>query len=986
MKKLNSRILCGLMALLMVFSLLPGITLTSNAATVDYQKVNVSSTYPNVIKNWGTREEIATFLSPNAEAFYEDTTYEELASLNGSSNLTVVNTSALYAALYKLMSGAHTTKNSYEESKNLFQYTDCQDNGNVDSGKISTFYSGILAGPEWDSGATFTREHTWPDSMGGSADTTASARTNETDMMMLRPIPQSENSGRSNTPYGESNGYYHPNRGSYDVRGDAARTILYVYVRWGNEQSAVLENIWNVFESKEILLSWIEEDPVDTWEMGRNDSVESITGTRNVFVDYPELAFKLFNETVPQMTTPSGNAGAAGYQITAKANNAAYGSVSVSGNVITATPASGYYASGYQVTSGSATVTQNGNIFIVKPSSACTVTINFALAHKYTVQIKENGAIKSSSSVQENTTYTLPELTSSLPENHTFIGWSSAEVSETNQKPAVYAAGEKVTISANTTFYAVVAVKDPTVEGGSNTWKLVTSNSQISSGDQVIIAAKDYDFAVSTNQKTNNRGQAAITKSGNTLTYDSEVAVFTLEAGTVSGSYGFNTGSGYLYVFDNSNNYLRTQSNLDDAASFYISAASDGTCSVTSAAYSTADKGNVPMQYNYSSKLFSCYPRATQTALSLYVAQSAMGATTYSTSWKTACDHTNTSSATIPATCTVDGKITVTCDDCGEILSTTVIPSGHQYQYETIKPTLSAGGYTLESCSVCGDETKEDEVPPLTTIESWNLTLASDLSVNFKIDVDESIRSTAKIHILVADEPQTYLVSGLTVKADGYYYVSVNVAASQMTDEITVYITNGTDQSEMKTYFVKSYAETILIGDYSEELQNLMLRMLYYGAAAQDYFNYREDWFANSELESWDDTHRTPTTGNAYSVQGKLDGISFYGASMLFRDRIALRYYFTVTGDIADYTFTANDAACTPVQKGAYYYIEVADINPQDLDNKITVKVNDTMAITYSPMNYVVNMYANGSDEMKALAQALYDYYWAAGAYLATIA
>ena len=44
------------------------------------------------------------------------------------------------------------------------------------------------------------------------------------------------------------------------------------------------------------------------------------------------------------------------------------------------------------------------------------------------------------------------------------------------------------------------------------------------------------------------------------------------------------------------------------------------------------------------------------------------------------------------------------------------------------------------------------------------------------------------------------------------------------------------------------------------------------------------------------------------------------------------------------------------------------------------------MAITYSPMNYVVNMYANGSDEMKALAQALYDYYWAAGAYLATIA
>ena len=56
------------MALLLVFSLLPGICLTADAAVVDYQYGSTSK-YSNIIKNWGVREEVATFLSPNAETF-----------------------------------------------------------------------------------------------------------------------------------------------------------------------------------------------------------------------------------------------------------------------------------------------------------------------------------------------------------------------------------------------------------------------------------------------------------------------------------------------------------------------------------------------------------------------------------------------------------------------------------------------------------------------------------------------------------------------------------------------------------------------------------------------------------------------------------------------------------------------------------------------------------------------------------------------------
>ena len=65
------------------------------------------------------------------------------------------------------------------------------------------------------------------------------------------------------------------------------------------------------------------------------------------------------------------------------------------------------------------------------------------------------------------------------------------------------------------------------------------------------------------------------------------------------------------------------------------------------------------------------------------------------------------------------------------------------------------------------------------------------------------------------------------------------------------------------------------------------------------------------------------------------------------------------------------------------YYIEVADINPQDLDNAVAVKVNNALTVVYSPMNYIVNMYKKGSESLQALVKTLYNYHLAAEAYLA---
>ena len=60
----------------------------------------------------------------------------------------------------------------------------------------------------------------------------------------------------------------------------------------------------------DVLLEWCALDPVDTWEMGRNEVVGAKQGNRNVFIDYPELAWQLFGKEVPaNMKTPSGGTG-----------------------------------------------------------------------------------------------------------------------------------------------------------------------------------------------------------------------------------------------------------------------------------------------------------------------------------------------------------------------------------------------------------------------------------------------------------------------------------------------------------------------------------------------------------------------------------------------------------------------------------------------------------------------------------------------------
>ena len=261
----------------------------TSASDVEYKKSG------STVINWGARGEEATFLTTYAAGYYtSDITYSVLSKNSGGTSQSTAPGSDLYDALQTMMTTKNTKILSYQATRDYYQYTDCVSN---DSSKLSSFYSGKMVNSAWDGGVTYNREHVWPNSK-----CIYDKAKDAADIMMLRPTTPSENGSRGNTAYGESASYFDP---GVSVHGDVARAILYMYVRWGN-----VDKMWGtggVMENVNVLLKWMQEDPVDTWELARNDSVQSITGVRNVFVDYPEYSFLLFGYAVPNdMQTPSG--------------------------------------------------------------------------------------------------------------------------------------------------------------------------------------------------------------------------------------------------------------------------------------------------------------------------------------------------------------------------------------------------------------------------------------------------------------------------------------------------------------------------------------------------------------------------------------------------------------------------------------------------------------------------------------------------------
>lgn len=365
---------------------------------------------------------------------------------------------------------------------------------------------------------------------------------------------------------------------------------------------------------------------------------------------------------------------------------------------------------------------------------------------------------------------------------------------------------------------------------------------------------------------------------------------------------------------------------------------------------------------------------------------------TFTVSSSVSCSHSYTEKVTAAASCGGDGVITYTCKKCAFSYTQTVFATGehsleHSYGEWTVKKpaSLSETGMRQKTCTECGDVVVE-QIPCLAgDVDGWSMTLGADLLVNFQLSIDEDIRETAQVVITVEEDTYSYPVNSVRQqRGSETYRFTVPVAAAQMTDIISVQVVNGEDASQMMEYTVLQYAQAVLENDSLSDYHPLVREMLSYGAAAQIYFDHNTENLVDAGITGTCVQEVPEEWERPLSVNGIVEGIRFYGATLVYRDKIAVRYYFTVSGDIENYVFQSGDVMYTPVQKDNLWYVELPDILIQDLDVSITLTVNDSLSVTYCPMDYVVRMNQKGTDTAKALLKAMYNYHLVAQEYLET--
>ena len=153
----------------------------------------------------------------------------------------------------------------------------------------------------------------------------------------------------------------------------------------------------------------------------------------------------------------------------------------------------------------------------------------------------------------------------------------------------------------------------------SEVYTLVTDITKLTVGSKIIIAASEYDVAMSTTQNGNNRAEAGQGKTDNKIVDPADnVEILEVENGASAGTYALHATkeSGYIYAAGGTgkNNYLRTKAQKDNVSSWTISIADNGQATIKCADTSVARN---TLMYNSSSKIFSCYASG-QNAVSIY--------------------------------------------------------------------------------------------------------------------------------------------------------------------------------------------------------------------------------------------------------------------------------------------------------------------------------------------------------------------------------
>ena len=278
-------------------------------------------------------------------------------------------------------------------------------------------------------------------------------------------------------------------------------------------------------------------------------------------------------------------------------------------------------------------------------------------------------------------------------------------------------------------------------------------------------------------------------------------------------------------------------------------------------------------------------------------------------------------------------------------------------------------------------------------LQGYKIRLDGSIGVEFIMqcseDFVEHYQNSAFMIFTVNGKDQKVMLKDASRDEDGNYVFRCDVVAKEMADTITaqMYREEYEPVGQVHKYSVREYADHILknSGDYSKQTVDLVKAMLNYGAASQNYFNYRTKDLANSILEPEEQMGVSTIVTIPYIKEGD---ISPARVSLTLNSTLTMKLYFK-TEDVKNYTFKYRRNTLPMTTSGEYTIVTIDGIYATQFSSGLSIKYTDENAVEktlkYAPCNYAY-IVLNQSDaaitpQLKNVVRALHKFSIAAADY-----
>ncbi|MBO4839187.1 MAG: hypothetical protein J5493_07470 [Lachnospiraceae bacterium] len=295
---------------------------------------------------------------------------------------------------------------------------------------------------------------------------------------------------------------------------------------------------------------------------------------------------------------------------------------------------------------------------------------------------------------------------------------------------------------------------------------------------------------------------------------------------------------------------------------------------------------------------------------------------------------------------------------------------------------------------VCTPETPTETVQ----INGMTLSLEGKLGIQFYITAPES---AATATLVFHGQKESTVTAELIRDAEHGYNESngqfrlayVNIAMKEMTCPVTlsvfdtegnalemIRVSTGESVGTSFDYKVVDWANTIIATSSSEKSIRMAKALLHFGGAAQNYFDFNLENFANPENYLADEAAALEPDPALTRIVPEGQTAGYQNFSLNLEGDTQLRIYFSKKVTACD----ENGKAYKVVKSGSKYYISIPDIAGVDLDKMFIVKVPKTspkFEFQFSALSYANAIFSSSNEATADLARALYLYNQAAENY-----